>query len=138
MEQNNLWVLENHFANVTFGINDLGCNHTNTLYKVTVLTRTRNGSLEYDGTITFLSDICAGTNLTSVRCISPTGPAELYRKFNRSHVEIRLEWVWKNTLFNNFTTKQKDLKLTVACKYIYAYVFPNNTDNKNEFLVGIA
>ncbi|XP_025102686.1 uncharacterized protein LOC112569178 [Pomacea canaliculata] len=90
------------------------CDPTNQSYKITVSTRTSSGSLEYDGTIIFWKDICTDAVLTSVRCITTAGPAELYRKVNRSHVAIEWQWSLRDFHTGQFRTVQKELKLNVS------------------------
>lgn len=115
LNESALSVSENRSANVTFGMNISACSHSNTPYKVKVYTRTKSGSLEYDGTVTYLRDTCTPTPNTSVRCITPTGPAELYRKVNRTHVAVEWNWLWKDIRFSNFTAMQQKLQLIVTC-----------------------
>lgn len=110
-------VLEDQFAKVIFGMNvSTTCDPTNQSYKITVSTRTSSGSLEYDGTIIFWKDLCTDAVLTSVRCITTAGPAELYRKVNRSHVAIEWQWSLRDFQTGQFRTVQKELKLNVSCK----------------------
>lgn len=113
-EENVFLVPENQFVTVTFGMNISVCNNSNTTYKVIVQTITSNGSLEYDGTIVYLTDTCVSIQPKAVRCITSTGPAELNRRVNRTHVGIRWEWQWKDAMFNNFTTMWKEIKMMVA------------------------
>ncbi|PVD27378.1 hypothetical protein C0Q70_12536 [Pomacea canaliculata] len=113
-EENVFLVPENQFVTVTFGMNISVCNNSNTTYKVIVQTLTNNGSLEYDGTIVYLTDTCVSIQPKAVRCITSTGPAELNRRVNRTHVGIRWEWQWKDAMFNNFTTMWKEIKMMVA------------------------
>lgn len=118
LDKNVLSVLEDRFVNVTFGMSvSPACHQMNQSYRITVNTRTKSDSLEYDGTIVFWKNMCTYTYQTSTRCITPSGPAELYRKVNRSHV--RIEWTWrdKDFRFGNFTSMRKELLLSVACKY---------------------
>ncbi|XP_025100849.1 uncharacterized protein LOC112568048 isoform X3 [Pomacea canaliculata] len=111
LEEDLLSIMEDHHINVTFGMNMSACNQSSQLYRVTVYTSTNNGSLEYDGSITFSKDECSGTRQKSVRCITSSGPAQLYRRVNRSHELIVWEWLWKDY---NFSTMRKELKLIVA------------------------
>lgn len=113
-----LSVFENHFAYVTFWINASTCNETTDLSTITVYTRTNSGSLEYDGTVTYYKESCTVRPTRCLRCSTPSGPVELTRKVNRSHVQIEWEWDMKDTKFGNFTTIRKELKLNVSCKYI--------------------
>lgn len=118
LDKNVLSVLEDRFVNVTFGMSvSPACHQMNQSYRITVNTRTKSDSLEYDGTIVFWNNMCTYTYQTSTRCITQSGPAELYRKVNRSHVQI--EWTWrdKDFRFGNFTSMRKELLLSVACKY---------------------
>ncbi|XP_025101316.1 uncharacterized protein LOC112568295 isoform X1 [Pomacea canaliculata] len=109
-----LSVLENHYASVMFRMNSSVCSQQDTTYRVMVNTRTSSDNVEYDGTVTFLGDTCTATPFTSVRCITPTGPAELHRRVNRSHVAVEWNWKWKDTRFSNFTTMKKELTVIVS------------------------
>lgn len=113
LEEDLLSIMEDHHINVTFGMNMSACNQSSQLYKVTVLTSTNNGSLEYDGSITFSKDECSGIRQKSVHCLTSSGPAQLYKRVNRSHELIVWEWLWKDY---NFSTMRKELKLIVACE----------------------
>ncbi|XP_025101155.1 uncharacterized protein LOC112568196 [Pomacea canaliculata] len=113
LQEKSLSVLENSFANVTFEMNSLACSESNMPYKVMVNTKTNSGDVEYDGTVTYLGDTCTATPFTSVRCITPTGPAELHRRVNRSHVAVEWNWKWKDTQFSSFTTMRKELAIAV-------------------------
>lgn len=117
LKEESLSVLENHYASVMFGMNSSVCSQLDTAYRVMVNTRTRGDSIEYDGTVTYLGDTCTATPFTSVRCITPTGPAELHRRVNRSHVAVQWNWKWKDTRFSNFTTMRKELTVIVSCTY---------------------
>lgn len=102
---------------MTFGINvSATCDPTNQSYQIAVNTKTNSGSQEYDGTIVFWKDTCTDTLDKFVRCISQAGPAELYRKFNRSHVAIEWKWRVRDVQSGQFETTQKELKLRVSCK----------------------
>lgn len=113
-----LTVSENQTANVAFWMNVSACDQTDELFKIKIHTRTNSGSLEYDGTFTYWKETCTVRPQKCLRCSTPAGPAELYRKVNRSHVQIEWEWDMKDTKFGNFTTIRKELKLNVSCKYI--------------------
>ncbi|XP_025100483.1 uncharacterized protein LOC112567849 isoform X2 [Pomacea canaliculata] len=84
-----LYVNENDFVNLTFWFNVSACNQTNIVHKVTVHTKTTTG-IEYDGAVTYNNGKCTGRQ--SIQCITPTGPATLYKQVNRSHLLIELEF----------------------------------------------
>lgn len=119
IENNGLSIAENTFATVTFEIDSTTCNQPNTTYTITAGTRTVTGSLEYDGLVMFYStDRCGAREGTSVRCITRTGPAEIRRKVNRTHVQMEWELTWKDAATGRFLTKQKELTLNVLCKHL--------------------
>ncbi|PVD27202.1 hypothetical protein C0Q70_12356 [Pomacea canaliculata] len=105
-----LSVDENDFVNVTFWIKEMACSQTIFFHKVTVHTKTNTGIREYDGTVTYSNDKCSGRQ--SIQCISPTGPATLYKQVNRSHVLI--EWELTSIPSGDFILIQK--KLNVLCR----------------------
>ncbi|XP_025101846.1 uncharacterized protein LOC112568652 [Pomacea canaliculata] len=109
-----LTVYENQTANVAFWMNVSACDQTDELFKIKIHTRTNSGSLEYDGTFTYWKETCTVRPQRCLRCSTPAGPAELFRKVNRSHVQIEWEWDMKDTKFGNFTTIRKELKLNVS------------------------
>ncbi|XP_025102787.1 uncharacterized protein LOC112569262 [Pomacea canaliculata] len=108
-----LSVFENNFAYVTFWINVSTCNETTDLSTITVYTRTNSGSLEYDGTVTYYKESCTVRPTRCLRCSTPSGPVELSRKVNRSHVQIEWEWELKDMRSGTFTTIRRELKLNV-------------------------
>lgn len=111
-------IFENTFANVTFELDASACKDQNMLFTITTQTRTIDGSIEYDGSITSIfKGACIATHGTSVRCVTPTGPGELYRVVNRSHVQIEWQWKWIDKISGNFLLAQKGLKLNILCKY---------------------
>ncbi|XP_025101662.1 uncharacterized protein LOC112568551 [Pomacea canaliculata] len=112
LQENVISLLENSFLNVTFGIDASSCPFR-TSYAITVNTRTLDGKSEYDGSMTLLDGTCSDTRNTSVRCISPTGPGQLYRKVNRSHVQTQWEWKWKDPQSGRFMNNRKELNLNV-------------------------
>ncbi|XP_025100492.1 uncharacterized protein LOC112567851 [Pomacea canaliculata] len=102
-----LSVDENDFVNVTFWIKEMACSQTIFFHKVTVHTKTNTGIREYDGTVTYSNDKCSGRQ--SIQCISPTGPATLYKQVNRSHVLI--EWELTSIPSGDFILIQKKLNV---------------------------
>ncbi|PVD27192.1 hypothetical protein C0Q70_12346, partial [Pomacea canaliculata] len=120
-KEEDLSVVENQFVNVTFWVNVSTCNEKNTSHKIIVRTRTKTGSLEYDGTITYWKDTCTERQGKSVQCISPTGPAELNRTVNRSHVQIEWELTFAQSGHSSFVL----MNLTVLCKPQFIKKSPN-------------
>lgn len=113
LDKDELCAVQNNFINVTFWMDVSKCKDTNSSYRVRVRTRTNTGSLEYDGTMTYWRDTCTERAQRSVRCISPTGPAELYRRVNHSHEQVEWELM---TQYGDFTLMRK--KINVLCTYI--------------------
>ncbi|PVD27374.1 hypothetical protein C0Q70_12532, partial [Pomacea canaliculata] len=114
-----------------FGLNSSVCSQLDTTYRVKVNTRTSSDNVEYDGTVTYLGDTCTATPFTSVRCITPTGPAELYRRVNRSHVAVEWNWKWKDSRFSNFTMMRKQLTVIVSCPPQFIEKQPEVTDGED-------
>ncbi|XP_025103197.1 uncharacterized protein LOC112569589 [Pomacea canaliculata] len=127
-KEEDLSVVENHFFHVTFWVNMSTCKESNTSHKIIVHTRTKTGSLEYDGTITYWNDTCTERPGKSVRCISPTGPAELNRTVNRSHVQI--EWELISTHSDSSTFIRKNLTVLYPPK-VSSFTIDKNEVNGN-------
>ncbi|XP_025100903.1 uncharacterized protein LOC112568078 isoform X2 [Pomacea canaliculata] len=123
-----LSVVENHFVHVTFWVNVSTCNEKNTSHRILVHTRTKTGSLEYDGTIIYWRDSCTERPEKSVQCISPTGPAELNRTVNRSHMQI--EWELISTHSDSPTFIRTNLTVLYPPK-VSSFTIDKNEANGN-------
>lgn len=88
---------------------------TNTTYTMTAMIKTNDGGRETLGEIVLRNSSCDVTKVASVRCIGPTGTAELTKRVNRSHVAI--EWYWHQKYKDFYFTMEKVKILNIACTY---------------------
>lgn len=117
-DENTGFINENDFVNISFWINTSECEEPNEEYYILESqTKTNKGRLEYDGRIVLWNKSCTVILEESIRCTTETGPAELYRKVNRSHTEIEFLWSWKEYKTKQLRSEKKPLKLNVSCKY---------------------
>lgn len=109
-----LSVLENEFFTLTFWLNTSEFMDPSGDFRMEVETRRTDGSKEYDGTFARIDNLCSITFESSVRCIDDLGPAELYRKVNRSHSEIAVIWRWKDDVSGLLQVNERIIKLNVS------------------------
>lgn len=110
---------ENAFINQTFWpCHDVLAQQNDDYYVIEVQTNWNNGKIEYDGRIVRWDNTCTIIHQKSVRCITETGPAELYRKINKSHMETEWTWTWKDFESKNLKRSQKKFKLKSDRKHM--------------------
>ncbi|XP_025102747.1 uncharacterized protein LOC112569229 [Pomacea canaliculata] len=112
-EGDTVCVSENSYLKLSFWFNVSDCTETIT-YRLSVKTKTLNG-YEYDGRVLRENEKCVMKYNNSLRCVADDGPAELYKKINRSHVETTFEWSWKNCSSQKLEKSTRILKLNFSC-----------------------
>lgn len=120
-----LYIAENEFVNLTFWLNTSECKNPSGDYRMEVEIRRIDGSKEYDGKVALRNNLCSVTYENLVRCTGDRGPAELFRKVNRSHAEIAVIVRWKDEVSGRLKYKEWTVKLNVS----YPQTATNHTVN---------
>lgn len=118
-KEDTILISEDDYVNVTFWLSPAKSERCHDdFYIIEVKTRCSDGRVEYEGRVLRWNETCKVSFQQSVRCISETGPAELYRKVKCSKMDIEWVWTWKDCESGKLKSKGKNVKLfKESCKY---------------------
>ncbi|XP_025102055.1 uncharacterized protein LOC112568790 [Pomacea canaliculata] len=124
----NVCIKQNDFVNLTFWLNTSGCETSDTVYILLVRVKTDTNIADDEGRLAVINGRCDVIIGQLLRCVSPAGPVELYRRVNRAHIQIEWRWWWKEN--GSFTDRKKILNIT-ACAPSYVTILTVNGQETN-------